>query len=34
MIWAYMGPPEKVPPLPKFEWTQVPENYRHLSKTA
>src|SRR5437588_1425539 len=32
LIWAYMGPPEKVPPLPKFEWTQVPENYRHLSK--
>ena len=30
VIWAYMGPPEKVPPLPKFEWTQVPENYRHL----
>ena len=32
LIWAYMGPPEKVPPLPKFEWTQVLENYRHLSK--
>jgi phthalate 4,5-dioxygenase len=32
LIWAYMGPAEKLPPLPKFEWTQVPENYRHLSK--
>ena len=32
VIWAYMGPAEKVPPLPKFEWTQVPQNYRHLSK--
>ena len=32
LIWAYMGSPEKIPPLPKFEWTQVPENYRHLSK--
>ena len=32
VIWAYMGPVEKVPPLPKFEWTQVPENYRYLSK--
>jgi phenylpropionate dioxygenase-like ring-hydroxylating dioxygenase large terminal subunit len=32
LIWAYMGPAEKLPPLPKFEWTQVPENYCHLSK--
>ncbi len=32
MIWAYMGPREKIPPPPKFEWTQVPESHRHLSK--
>ena len=22
IIWAYMGPREKMPPLPEFEWTQ------------
>ena len=32
MIWAYMGPREKIPPPPKFEWTQVPDSHRHLSK--
>ena len=25
LIWAYMGPPEKMPPAPKFAWTQAPE---------
>lgn len=32
MIWTYMGPPELQPPLPKFAWTQVPEQQRHVSK--
>ncbi len=32
IIWAYMGPREKMPPLPQFEWTQVPESHRHVSK--
>jgi phthalate 4,5-dioxygenase oxygenase subunit len=32
IIWAYMGPPELQPPLPKFAWTQMPESYRHVSK--
>jgi phenylpropionate dioxygenase-like ring-hydroxylating dioxygenase large terminal subunit len=32
VIWAYMGPKEKVPPPPQFEWTQVPESHRHVSK--
>jgi phthalate 4,5-dioxygenase len=32
-IWAYMGPNEKKPALPKFEWTQVPESHRVLSRT-
>src|SRR5919201_4214828 len=31
-IWAYMGPAEKMPPPPSFEWTQVPESHRHVSK--
>jgi len=33
VIWAYMGPKEKVPALPKFEWTQVPEEHCFVSKT-
>ena len=32
LVWAYMGLPEKIPPLPKFAWTQVPETHRHVSK--
>jgi phthalate 4,5-dioxygenase oxygenase subunit len=32
VVWAYMGPREKMPPPPKFEWTQVPETHRHVSK--
>lgn len=31
-MWAYMGPAEKMPPPPNFEWTQVPESHRHVSK--
>src|SRR6266478_2850070 len=32
VIWAYMGPRERVPAPPRFEWTQVPESHRHVSK--
>jgi phthalate 4,5-dioxygenase oxygenase subunit len=32
IVWAYMGPAEKIPPLPKFAWTQAPEARRHVSK--
>jgi phenylpropionate dioxygenase-like ring-hydroxylating dioxygenase large terminal subunit len=32
IIWAYMGPPELQPPLPKFAWTEVPETHRHVTK--
>ena len=32
VIWAYMGPPDRVPAPPKFEWTQVPQSHRHVSK--
>ncbi len=28
IIWAYVGPPDKMPELPQFEWMQVPENHR------
>jgi phenylpropionate dioxygenase-like ring-hydroxylating dioxygenase large terminal subunit len=33
VIWSYMGPRDKMPPPPKFEWTQVPERQRFVSKT-
>ena len=32
LVWAYMGPAEKMPAPPKFAWTQVPETRRHVSK--
>ena len=32
VIWAYLGPVEKQPPYPKFEWTQVPESHRLVTK--
>src|SRR5579883_3632678 len=33
IVWAYLGPREKMPPPPKFEWTQVAETHRHVTKT-
>ena len=32
LVWAYMGPAEKKPALPKFAWTQVQETHRHVSR--
>ncbi len=32
VVWAYMGPAEKQPAPPLFEWTQVPPEQRALSK--
>ena len=32
LVWAYLGPQEKIPPAPKFEWTQAPENRRLVTK--
>ncbi|MBC8281507.1 MAG: Rieske 2Fe-2S domain-containing protein [Chloroflexi bacterium] len=32
VIWAYLGPDDKKPPLPVFVWTQVPENHRLVTK--
>ncbi|HEY1337934.1 MAG TPA: Rieske 2Fe-2S domain-containing protein, partial [Bryobacteraceae bacterium] len=31
-IWAYLGPRESMPELPKLEWARVPENHRYVSK--
>jgi phenylpropionate dioxygenase-like ring-hydroxylating dioxygenase large terminal subunit len=33
IIWTYMGPPEKRPEPPWFEFTQVPAPQRHAYKT-
>lgn len=33
VVWAYMGPKDNRPALPKFEWTQVPDGQRLVSKT-
>jgi len=32
VIWTYMGPPERQPPLPRFVWTEMPATHRHASK--
>ena len=32
VIWAYMGAAEHMPPPPKFEYTQVPESHRGVTK--
>ncbi|MBF9033923.1 Rieske 2Fe-2S domain-containing protein [Rhodobacterales bacterium HKCCE2091] len=32
VIWTYMGPKEHMPPLPEFEWTQLPSSHVYLSK--
>jgi phthalate 4,5-dioxygenase len=34
LIWAYLGPVEKMPPAPKFAWTQVPETRRNVTKVV
>ncbi len=33
VVWAYMGPRDRVPPFPMFEWTQAPATHRTVSKT-
>jgi len=32
LIWAYLGPPDQTPELPKLEWARVPDSNRHISK--
>jgi len=34
IVWAYLGPPERIPAPPKFAWTQVPETHRHVTKVV
>jgi phenylpropionate dioxygenase-like ring-hydroxylating dioxygenase large terminal subunit len=32
VVWTYMGPPEKQPARPDFEWMRAPATHRHVSK--
>lgn len=32
LVWAYLGPAEKMPPAPKFAWTQMEAEQRHVTK--
>jgi phenylpropionate dioxygenase-like ring-hydroxylating dioxygenase large terminal subunit len=32
VLWAYMGPPEKQPPLPEWEFATVPSEQSYISK--
>lgn len=32
LIWAYMGPADKRPPFPEFDWSDLPQSHRYVSK--
>jgi phenylpropionate dioxygenase-like ring-hydroxylating dioxygenase large terminal subunit len=32
LIWAYMGPADKMPPMPGFEWLDMPSSHRYVTK--
>ncbi len=32
MVWVYMGPAERTPQLPGFEWTRVPQGHCHVAR--
>jgi nitrite reductase/ring-hydroxylating ferredoxin subunit len=32
LIWAYMGPADKQPPFPEFEWLNLPASHRYVRK--
>jgi phthalate 4,5-dioxygenase oxygenase subunit len=34
VVWVYMGERDPLPELPRFEWAQVPESHRHISKVT
>ena len=33
IVWTFMGPRDRVPPEPRFEFTQVPETHRYVTRT-
>ncbi|MBV8719363.1 MAG: Rieske 2Fe-2S domain-containing protein, partial [Chloroflexi bacterium] len=34
IVWAYMGPSERTPPLPDMEWMRAPAGHMWVSKTV
>jgi len=32
VIWAFLGPADRIPALPRFTWTEVPATHLHVSK--
>src|SRR3954453_8185007 len=32
IIWAYMGPADKQPAFPAFEWAKMPKSHRYVTK--
>ena len=32
IVWCYMGPPDKKPPEPNFEWARLPKSHRLMSR--
>ena len=34
IVWAYLGPPERMPAASKFAWTQVPQTHRHAPRSS
>jgi phenylpropionate dioxygenase-like ring-hydroxylating dioxygenase large terminal subunit len=32
MVWVYMGPPERMPELPGFEWLNMPPEQNHVAR--
>jgi phthalate 4,5-dioxygenase len=32
IVWVYLGPRDKMPPPPKFDFTQVPESHRYVTR--
>jgi nitrite reductase/ring-hydroxylating ferredoxin subunit len=33
IVWAYLGPKDKMPAPPDYEWMRAPETHRYVSKT-
>jgi phenylpropionate dioxygenase-like ring-hydroxylating dioxygenase large terminal subunit len=34
VVWVYMGPPDRRPPLPDYEWTRLPDDHRDVTKVV
>ena len=32
IVWTYMGPPDRKPPFPALEWTEVPASHRFVTR--